>query len=484
MENTALINDIYQIFMANGYYKEGITSKEVVFDLFFRNIPEKSGFVIAAGLETIINEISNFKFSNSDLEYLKEKFNFCDEFIEYLRNFKFNGDIYAVPEGTPIFPNEPILTVKAPIIEAHMIENVILRSIYYESLIATKANRLKRAANHKEVYEFSNRFVHTEKSALLTSRAAFIGGIDGTSNILANKEYKIPVIGAMTHSYILMFDDELTAFKRYARENPDDCVLIVDTYDSLKKGIPNAIKTFNEELLPLGKRPKGILIGSGDITYISKKARVMLDDAGFPDCNIIAANSLDEYLIRDLIIQGTKADSFGIGQRLISESGDSTATIVYKPVAVISDEKEKNLIKISQNANKITTPGFKTVYRFFDRDTGKALADVVSFTDEEINENEPFEIFDPEYLWKTKVLDNFVVRRLLKPVFKAGKPIYKLPSLENIRKYCKNQTDTLWEEILRFEKPHKYYVDLSKRVWTEREKLLSTQFNYKGDFRR
>lgn len=483
IKNLSALNDIYQLYMSNGYLKNGMQDKIVVFDLFFREMPEKSGFAIMAGLEELIERISCFYFSEDDIEYIKDEFDFSDNFIDYLKAFKFTGDIFSVPEGTPIFSNEPILTVKATLPQAQMLESVILQSIYYPTIVATKANRMLRAAQGRGIIDFSVRRANSEVSATLGSRAAYIGGCSATSNLLASKHYGIEKIGSMSHSYIMMFEDELSAFKSYARENPDNCVLTVDTYNPLKSGIPNAIKAFNEELMPKGKRPKGILIGSGDITYISKKARVMLDDAGYPDCSIIASNSLDEYIIRDMLIQGAKIDFFGVGEQLVSSS-KNVFSLVYKPVAVYNGDKVTNLIKISQNTNKITTPGFKSLHRFFDKETGKALADLIAFNDEEISDSEPFEIFDPDHLWKSKVLDNFVVRKLQRKIFSNGKVVYKTPTLEKIKKYSQREIATLWEEILRFEHPHKYYVDLSKRLWTEREKLLSTHSDYKGEINR
>lgn len=485
VKNISALNDVYQLYMSNGYFKNDLYEKTVVFDLFFRDLPNKSGFAIMAGVEEMMNRISAFSFSNEDIEFIEKNFDFSEDFINYLRNFKFKGDVFSVPEGTPIFSNEPIVTVKASLPEAQMLEALILQSIYYPTLVATTANRMVRAAQGRGIIDFSTRRANSEESALIGSRAAYIGGCSMTSNLPAAKKYGIDCIGSMTHGYIMMFENELEAFKSYARENPDGCVLTVDTYNSLRSGIPNAIRAFNEELIPIGKRPKGILIGSGDITYISKKARTMLDEAGFPDCSIIAANALDEYIIRDMLIQGAEIDFFGVGDHLTSVSGGDVFPLVYKPVAVYNnDGKVKNLIKVSQNTNKITTPGFKALHRFFDKETGKALADLITFNDEEISDLQPFEIFDPDHLWKSKVLDNFVVRSLQRKIFENGKTVYKSPSLQKIRKYSNREISTLWEEVLRFEHPHKYYVDLSKRLWTEREKLLSQHTNYKGEIRK
>lgn len=477
----SLLTDFYQLSMANAYFNSGVSETKVVYDLFFRSIPKNTGFMIFAGLEQMIDEIRNFSFSEDDIAYLKSSYNFSKEFLDYLSNFKFQGDIYALPEGTPIFANEPIITVKANLIEAGLIESLLTISIAQQTFVATKINRIVRASAGRDIYEFSTRMAHSFDSALYCSRAAYIGGATATSNVMANREYNIPLVGTINHNYVQMFDSELDAFKTFALNNPDSCILTVDTYNVLKSGIPNAIRAFNETLVPIGKRPKGILISSGDITYLSKQARIMLDEAGFTDCEIITANELDEKLIRDIIYQGAKIDGFGVGESIVQSEPELQFPLAYKLVAIIDGDKTINKLKISQNTKKITTPGFKSIWRLFDRDSGKAMADLITFTDEEIDDSTPLEIFDPEHLWKSKVLDNYLARKMHKQIFKDGELIYKIPTVKQIRKYTVSQLSTIWEELQRFENPHKYYVDLSKRLWTVREKLLSELANYKGE---
>lgn len=470
--NLALLTDFYEITMANGYFNNNVSHEIAYFDLFFRDVPDKGGFAIMAGLEQVIDYIQNLKFTDSDIEYLRSKSIFSEDFLTYLKNFKFSGSIWAIEEGTPIFPNEPILTVKAPIIEAQFIETMLLISINHQSLIATKANRIVRAAQGRAVMEFGSRRAQGYDSALYGARAAYIAGCVGSSCTLSDKIFHVPALGTMGHSFVQMFDSEYEAFKAYAKVYPHDCTLLVDTYNVLKSGVPNAIKVFNEVVVPLGYRPKGIRIDSGDITYLSKEARKMLDDAGFPDCKIVASNSLDEYIIRDLIIQGAAIDTFGVGERLITSKSSPVFGGVYKLVAVEKDNKIIPKIKVSENVAKITNPGFKQVYRFFDKKTNKALADVITLNDEVIPENEPYEIFDPHNPWKRKTLTNYNVRKLLVPIFEDGKLVYKQPSLEEIRQFCQEEIDKLWDTVLRFENPHVYYVDLSQKLWDLKNEML------------
>ena len=471
--NYTLLCDFYELTMGNGYLKSGHKDRMTYFDVFFRDVPDKGGFAIAAGLEQVIDYIEKLHFSKADIEFLRSKGVFCEEFLEYLSAFKFTGDIYAVPEGTPIFPGEPFMIVRAPAIEAQFIETFVLLTLNHQSLIATKSNRIVRAANGRAVTEFGSRRAQGPDGALLGARAAYIAGCAGSACTLADMTFKVPAGGTMAHSWIQMFDDEYLAFKAYCEIYPENATLLVDTYNVLKSGVPNAIRAFKEVLVPRGYRPAGIRLDSGDITYLSKKARKMLDDAGFADCKIVASNSLDEYIIRDLLLQGAKVDSFGVGERLITSKSDPVFGGVYKLCAV--EDEAGNIvpkIKISENAAKITTPHFKKVYRLYSKDTGKAIADLLCVYDETIDEAQPLEIFDPDFTWKRKTLTNFTARELLVPIFKNGERVYSSPSVDDIRTYCKQQVGTLWEEVKRFENPHHYYVDLSKKLWNVKQCLL------------
>jgi len=470
--NLTLLVDFYELTMANGYLKNGIGNKIAYFDMFFRNVPDGGGFSIVAGLEQLIEYLKNLKFTEEDINFLEKKGLFDQEFLNYLKNFKFECDVWAIPEGTPVFPNEPLVVVKGPIIQAQFIETMILLTINHQSLIATKANRIVRAAQGRPVLEFGSRRAQGYDGAILGARAAYIGGCAATANTIAEKMFGIPAVGTMAHSWVQMFDSELDAFRAWAKIYPENCLLLVDTYNVLKSGIPNAIKVFKEELLPRGYRPKGIRIDSGDIKYLSQKARQMLDEAGFPDCQIVASNSLDEYIIRDVLSQGAKIDSFGVGERLITAKSEPVFGGVYKLVAVEENGKIIPKIKISENPEKITNPGFKQVYRLYDNVTNKAIADLITFASEEIDESKPLKIFDPVYTWKTKTLENYKARKLLIKIFDKGKCIYQSPSVHEIKKYCQRELETLWDEVLRFENPHRYYVDLSFKLWKTKQKLL------------
>lgn len=470
--NLTLLVDFYELTMANGYLKNGIGNKIAYFDMFFRNVPDGGGFSIVAGLEQLIEYLNNLKFTEEDINFLEKKGLFDQEFLNYLKNFKFECDVWAIPEGTPVFPNEPLVVVKGPIIQAQFIETMILLTINHQSLIATKANRIVRAAQGRPVLEFGSRRAQGYDGAILGARAAYIGGCAATANTIAEKMFGIPAVGTMAHSWVQMFDSELDAFRAWAKVYPENCLLLVDTYNVLKSGVPNAIKVFKEELLPKGYRPKGIRIDSGDIKYLSQKARQMLDEAGFPDCQIIASNSLDEYIIRDVLSQGAKIDSFGVGERLITAKSEPVFGGVYKLVAVEENGKIIPKIKISENPEKITNPGFKQVYRLYDNVTNKAIADLITFASEEIDESKPLKIFDPVYTWKTKTLENYKARKLLIKIFDKGKCIYQSPSVHEIKKYCQREIETLWDEVLRFENPHRYYVDLSFKLWKTKQKLL------------
>lgn len=470
--NLALLTDFYELTMANGYFKHGMKDKIAYFDMFFRKIPDDGGFAIMAGLEQLIEYLDNLHFDNEDIEFLRNKKMFSDEFLEYLKNLKFSCDVWAVPEGTPIFPNEPIITVAGPIIEAQFIETMLLLTINHQSLIATKANRIVRAAHGRSVMEFGSRRAQGCDGAIYGARAAYIGGCVGTACTISDKELGIPAIGTMAHSWVQMFPTELDAFRAYARTYPDNCVLLVDTYNTLKSGVPNAIKTFREEIIPRGFRPKGIRIDSGDIAYLSKEARKMLDEAGFHDCKIVASNALDEIIIRDMLIEGAQVDLFGVGERLITSRSEPVFGGVYKLAAVEENGRIVPKIKVSDNAGKITNPGYKQVWRLFDKKSGKAIADLITLDDEVIDESKPYELFDPEYTWKRKTVKNFTARKLQVKIFDKGRCIYKSPDIDQIRNYCKEQIDTLWDEVKRFENPYKYYVDLSLPLWELREKLL------------
>lgn len=470
--NLTLMCDFYELTMMNGYFELGMADKICYFDVFYRNVPDNGGFAIACGLEQIIEYVQNLHFTEEDLAYLRAKQTFSEKFLDYLKNFHFSGDIYAVREGTPVFPNEPIMTVRAKAAEAQLLETYILATINHQSLIATKASRIVRAANGRAISEFGARRAHGAEAATLGARAAYIAGVIGTSNTLTDRLFHVPATGTMAHSWVQMFDSELEAFRKYCEIYPDNALLLVDTYNSLKSGVPNAILAFDEVLKPLGKRPKGIRLDSGDIAYQSKKARKMLDQAGYPDCQIFASNSLDENLIRDLIYQDAKVDFFGVGERLITSKSSPVFGGVYKLVAVEEDGKIIPKIKISENLEKITTPHYKKVYRLFDRDTNKAEADLITVYDETVDDSQPYELFDPQATWKRKILSNFRKEELLVPVFLGGKNTYQTPSLQEIRKYCLEQINTLWDEVIRFENPHNYYVDLSQKLWDIKDQLL------------
>ncbi len=473
-KNLSMLCDFYEFTMSNGYFKNGFYKRNVYFDVFFRKVPDNGGFAIAAGLEQVISYIKNLHFSEDDISYLRTKGIFDEQFLEYLSNFKFHGDIYAVPEGTPVFPNEPVMTVRAPAIEAQMIETFVLLTVNHQTLIATKANRIVRAAQGRAVLEFGSRRAQGASGAVDGARAAYIGGCAGTACTLTDKLYGVPAGGTMAHSWIQMFDSEYDAFKTYCELYPDNPTLLVDTYNTLKSGVPNAIKVFKEVLLPQGKTKCAIRLDSGDISYLSKKARKMLDEAGLTDCTITASNSLDEYLIRDLMMQGAQVDTFGVGERLITSSSSPVFGGVYKLVAVEDEGGEiVPKIKVSENTAKITNPHFKKLYRYYDNESGKAIADELCVYDEVVDDKKPRTIFDPLATWKTKTLTDFTAKELLVPIFKGGECVYESPSIKEIAGYCAAQLDLLWDEVKRFENPHTYYVDLSKKLYEIKNILLS-----------
>lgn len=472
--NLTMLFDFYELTMANGYFKNNMGNKVAYFDMFFRKLPDSGGFAIMAGVEQMVEYLKNLKFTDDDIDYLRSK-GFGEDFLNYLKNFEFECDVWAVREGTPVFPGEPIVTVKGPVIQAQFIETMILLSVNHQSLIATKANRIVRASQGRSVMEFGSRRAQGYDGAILGARAAYIGGCVGTACTISDSIYGVPALGTMAHSWIQMFDSELEAFCAYAREYPDNCTLLIDTYNVIESGIPNAIEAFKREILPRGFRPKGVRIDSGDITYLSKKARKMLDDAGFEDCKIVASNSLDEYIIRDMLLQGAKVDSFGVGERLITASSTPVFGGVYKLVAV--EDNDGNIIpkiKISENVAKITTPCFKKVYRLYDNETGKAMADLITLSDETLDDEQEYELFDPEHTWKRKTIKNYTSVLLREKIFENGKFIGKSRTLNEVRDYCAAQIDTLWDEVTRFENPHNYYVDLSQNLWNEKSKLLKS----------
>ena len=470
--NYTLMCDFYELSMANGYFNSPIKDQVCYFDVFYRTIPDGGGFSIAAGLQQVIEYVNNLHFSEDEIEFLRSKNTFSEGFLEYLKNFKFTGDIYAVKEGTPIFPNEPIMVIKSNAIEAQFMETYILAVINHSSLIATKANRVVRASEGRAISEFGARRAHGAEAATLGARAAFIGGVRSTSNVLTEYLYGIPSSGTMAHAWVQMFDDEYLAFKTYCEIYPDNAVLLIDTYNIMKSGMPNAIKAFDEVLKPLGKRPKGVRIDSGDIAYQSKKIRKMLDDAGYEDCKIIASNSLDENILRDLIFQDAKIDSFGVGERLITSKSSPVFDGVYKLTAVEKDGVVVPKIKISENVGKITTPHFKKVYRLVANDTNKAIADYITVFDEEVP-TEELELFDPEATWKRKLIKDYRIEELLHPIFLNGKQVYETPPMQEIQDYCKGEVKKLWDEVKRFENPHRYYVDLSQKLWDVKHSLLN-----------
>jgi len=471
--NLTMLMDFYAITMANGYFTNGYKDRIAYFDMFFRHVPNDGGFAIMAGVQQLIEYFDNLHFTKDDINYLESTKLFSPTFLDYLQSFRFSCDVWAIPEGTPIFPMEPIVTVRGPAIEAQFIETMILLTINHQSLIATKANRIVRAAQGRPVMEFGSRRAQGFDGAIYGSRAAYIGGCCGTACTLGARKFNIPAMGTMAHSWVQLFDNEIDAFRAYARAYPSQCMLLVDTYNVLKSGIPNAIRIFHEELVPNGYRPAGIRIDSGDITYLTRQARAMLDQAGFHDCKICASNSLDEFTIKEILTEGACVDSFGVGERMITSSSEPVFGGVYKLAGI--EDKDGNIIpkiKISENTAKITTPCFKNLWRLFDRSSGKAIADIITLFDEIIDDTKPYTIFDPSNTWKRKTVENFHAVPLRTQIFKQGKNIAQPKTLQEIQTYCKEQINTLWPEVLRFDHPHKYYVDLSKKLWDIKSELL------------
>ena len=471
--NLSMLFDFYEMTMANGYFRKGMQDQITYFDVFFRKVPDGGGFAIAAGLEQFVKYIQDLHFDEDDIAYLRSKDLFQEDFLDYLREFRFTGDVWAVPEGTPVFPGEPLITVRAPAPQAQLIETFALLCVNHQSLIATKANRVVRAAQGRTVLEFGSRRAQGVDGAVVGARAAYIGGVHGTACAVTDQLYGVPAAGTMAHSWVQMFDSQYEAFKTYCEIYPTNAVLLVDTYNTLKSGVPDAIRAFNEVLRPRGITKCGIRLDSGDIAYLSKEARKMLDAAGWETCTISASNSLDEELIRDLLLQGAKIDCFGVGERLITARSEPVFGGVYKLAAVETpDGAIIPKIKISENVAKITTPHFKKLYRFYGNDTGKAIADYLTIHDETVDDSKSLVIFDPDATWKKKEVYDFTAKELQVPVFRGGQLVYDLPALDQIRTYCREQVDTLWDEVKRFDNPHKYYVDLSQRLWDVKHSLL------------
>ena len=471
-QNESMLIDFYEFTMAHGYFEKGYKDKIVYFDLFFRKIPDGGGYAIMAGLESIVHYLENLNFTEEDIAYLRNRKVFSDAFLKYLKTFSFTGDMYSVKEGTAIFPGEPIITIKANAVEAQLIETYLLLAINHQSLIATKTSRIKNAAGERKLLEMGARRAHGASSANLGSRAAYIGGADATSNTLADRLYQIPAGGTMAHSWIQMFDSEYEAFKAYAELYPSMSTFLVDTYDTLETGVPNAIKVIKEILQPKGINTYAIRIDSGDLTYLSKRARKMLDEAGLFECKIVASNALDEYIIRALINQGAPIDTFGVGERLITSKSDPVFGGVYKLVAVETNGEIEPKIKISDNPEKITNPTFKKLYRIYDTQTGSAYADLITTHDEVQDDTKPLTLFDSTHTWQKITFTNYRTKNILVPIFENGQRVYDLPGLKEIKDHVQKELNNLWEEVKRFDNPHEYYVDLSSKLWDIKHTLI------------
>lgn len=467
-----MLTDFYELTMSNGYLREGMENSIANFDLFFRNIPEQGGYAIMAGVEQMIEYLQNLKFTKEDIEYLRGLNVFDERFLRYLADFRFACDVWAIREGMPIFPGEPIVKVRGPVMQAQMIETMLLVTINHQSLIATKTARIMRAARGRIVMEFGARRAQGYDASVLGARAAYIGGVHGTSCTMASRQFGIPAMGTMAHSWVQSFESEYEAFKAYAESYPDNCQLLVDTYNTLHSGVPNAIRVAKEVLEPMGKRLKAIRIDSGDLTYLTLKTRAMLDKAGLQDCKITVSNSMDEYIIRDLLHQGASIDSFGVGERLITSKAEPVFGGVYKLSSIERNGVAEPRMKVSDNPEKITNPGMKDLWRLYDRETGFAEADLITLEGEVVDDSKPLTIFDPLHTWKRKTLTNFRAERLLIPVFEKGNLVAERPSLEAIREFCSLQLGTLWDSIKRFENPQNYYVDLSQKLWELKNQIL------------
>ena len=473
-KNLTMLCDYYELTMGNGYFKSGIGDRIVYFDVFYRQNPDNGGYAIVAGLEQIVEYIENLKFTPSDIEFLRSKNCFSEEFLDYLANFKFEGDIWAIPEGTVVFPGEPLMVVRAPAIQAQFIETFVLMTINHQSLIATKASRLARSAKGRPISEFGSRRAQGADAAILGARAAYIGGCSSTACTISDVDHHVPAGGTMAHSWVQMFDSEYEAFKTYCEIYPNNATLLIDTFNVIESGVPNAIKAFKEVLWPKGITKCAVRIDSGDITYLTKKVRKMLDEAGLTECKIVISNSLDEYIIRELIRQGAEVDAFGVGERLITAKSDPVFGGVYKLCAIENENGEIiPKIKISENVGKITTPHFKKLYRLRDRETGKAEADLLCVYDETVDDSQPIELFDPAHTWKRKTLTNYSATELLVKIYEGGKLVYSLPDITDIRNHCKEEIEGMWDEVRRFTNPHNYYVDLSQKLWDIKHDMIA-----------
>ena len=466
--NLTMLTDYYEITMANGYFEAGMGDQIAYFDLFFRKIPDGGGYVIAAGLQQVIEYLKNLEFTEDDIEYLRSKKCFDEGFLEYLRNFSFTCDVWAVPEGTPVFPEEPLVTVRGPVMQAQFVETMLLLLVNHQSLIATKASRIARAADGRAVLEFGTRRAHGTAAAVYGARAAYIGGCVGTACVTADKEFGTPAMGTMAHSWVQMFDSEYEAFRTFCEIYPENSVLLVDTYNVLKTGVPAAIRVFKELDPPV----KGIRIDSGDIAYLTKEARKMLDEAGLTDCKITVSNSLDEHIIKNAIYEGACIDQFGVGEKLITAKSDPVLGCVYKLSALEKDGRMIPKIKASENPEKINTPGFKKIYRLFDRDSNRMLGDVIMLREEEAPSGDEYEIFDPNATWKRKRITNFYAEELMVRIFDGGRCVYDSPDVDAVRSHCSKQQELLWSEMKRFENPQEYYVDLSHKLWELKNRLI------------
>lgn len=470
--NLTMLVDFYELTMGNGYINSQVSDKIAYFDMFFRRVPDGGGYCIMAGVQQLIEYLGSLKFTAEDISYLRSKEIFSEEFLNYLKNFNFSCDVWAIPEGNPVFPNEPLVTVRGPIIQAQFIETMILLTINHQTLIATKANRICRAAGDRPVMEFGSRRAQGYDGAIYGARAAVIGGCSSTACTIAEEMFGIPSAGTMAHSWVQLFPNEYDSFKAWAECYPDNCTLLVDTYNVIKSGIPNAIKVFDEVVVPKGYRPKAIRIDSGDITYLTKRCREMLDAAGYQDVKIIISNSLDEHIIMDVLNQGAKVDGFGVGERLITAKSEPVFGGVYKLCAIEEPSGIIPKIKISENEEKITNPGFKKIYRVFDKDSHMAMADLITLNHETIDVTKPLEIFDPIHTWKKKKIKNYYAKDLMVKIFENGKPIYESPSVMEIKSLAEKESAKLWPEVLRFENPHNYYIDLSSDLWNLKQSLL------------
>ncbi len=479
--NFTLLCDYYELTMSNGYFRLGEGERNVYFDVFYRTVPDGGGFAIFAGLEQIIDYVKNLHFSEEDIAFLRKKNQFDEGYLEYLKGFRFTGDIYSVEEGTPIFPYEPVMTIRAPAAEAQILETFVLLTFNHQSLVATKANRIVRAAEGRAISEFGSRRAHGADGAILGARAAYIGGCGSTACTLSDAKYGIPSTGTMAHSWVQMFPDEYSAFRKYCELYPENATLLIDTYDVMHSGLPNAIRAIKEVLLPKGIHRFAVRLDSGDLAYLTKKIRKILDAEGLFECRIIATNSLDENIIRDLIAQGAKVDAFGVGERLITAKSDAVFDGVYKLAAVEDDQGNViPRIKISENVAKITNPSYKKLYRIFDRETGKAIADYITLYDEVIDESKPLTLFDPAATWKKKTVTDYIAYPLHKEIFKNGECVYKTPSIHEIKKKCEKEVESLWDEVKRFENPHRYYVDLSEKLWQLKHDMLNEKRSENG----